>query len=121
LGTTHRLRNIRQGFFILDAVLALALLGVFMTLMAVGLSMHRRAETRLADTRAACNAAETALADLQQGKPVLTNATGNRVQVEPVTGSTAVPDFTWVRVTAVVDGRSVSLTGLAKSTALKGG
>jgi len=110
-----------RAFVMLDAIVALGVLGVLMALMAVGLNMHHRAEIRLAGTRAACNAAETALADLQQGRTIPTNTTGDHLQVEPVTGGTAVPGFTWVRVTAVVDGRSVSLIGLAKSTALKGG
>jgi hypothetical protein len=101
---------------IMDMMMGFFILGVLMTLMAVGLRSHHEAAIRLANARAACNAAEEALTDLQQGRPA-----SQQVQVDRLPGGTVVPDFTWVRVTATIEGRSASLTGLAKTTALKGG
>jgi type II secretory pathway pseudopilin PulG len=105
---------------IFDAVMGLCILGILMTLMAVGLSSHQRAALRLANTRAACNAAESALTDLQRGKPPAARQAADRIQIDRLEGGTAVPDFTWVRVTATVAGRRVSLSGLVKASALKG-
>jgi type II secretory pathway pseudopilin PulG len=101
----------RSAFMMLDVMISLLLLGTMMTMLALGLSAHRRTEQRLSDTRAAGNLAESALCDLQQGRPA------KQVRIEKLTGGTMVNGYTWVRVTATVNHRSSVLTGLARNDA----
>jgi hypothetical protein len=109
-----------RAFMIFDALLALSVLGLLMAIMAVGLASHRRAAARLAGRRDACNAAESAMTDLQQGRPPAPATHGDRIRIDRLTGGTDVPGFTWVRVTAVVDGTTESLSGLVRTDSLKG-
>jgi type II secretory pathway pseudopilin PulG len=98
----------RSGFIIMDIMISLLLLGAMMTMLAVGLSAHRRTALKLNDTQAACNLAESALTDLQMRRPV------SGVRIEKLNGGTSVPGYTWVRVIASVNGRSAALTGLVE-------
>ena len=111
----------RKAFLIMDVVMALCILGILMSLMAIGLSSHQRTALQLAHTRAACNAVELALTSLQRGQPPATTEPVDHLQIDRVDTNSAVPDYSWVRVTATVSGRTVSLTGLAKTIALNGG
>jgi type II secretory pathway pseudopilin PulG len=100
-----------------DALLALSILGLLMAMLTVGLTWRRRVELRMAASRAATAQAEFALTELQQGKPAATD----HLRIDRLPDAGPVPGFAWVRVTSTVSGQSQSLTGLAKTSALKPG
>jgi hypothetical protein len=101
----------RRGFVLADLVIGLSVVLVLAGVLARESVWSHRAAARDADVRAATAAAEAATVDLAQGQP----APGD-VKVEPATPmpEAAVPGHTWVRATAVVHGRSVTLFGLAR-------
>ena len=104
-------RSHASAFVMVDAVIALAIALALAGTLATSAVWSRRAADHTADLRAASAAAEAALVELARGRP----APAGTVRVDPlVTAERPVPGHTWVRVTAAVHGRSVSLVGLAK-------
>ena len=100
----------RRGFFELDVVAGLAILAALTLALAAVLGRQHRASEKLADTRAAVQVAEAALADLRAGKavrPAPDEDTGVELSEEGAAGADR-----WVRVTVTVRGGRASLAGL---------
>jgi hypothetical protein len=111
------MRSRTRAFLAFDALLAIWILGLLMVMLVVGLTWRRRVELKMAASRAATAQAESALTELQQGKP----ATLDHLRVERLPDASPAPDYVWVRVTSTASGQSQSLTGLAKTSALTPG
>lgn len=104
-----------RGFFLIDALIGLLLIGVLATLLAVTADRTSRAQRRLADDRAATRAAERVLVSLQAGTPLQPPGDDTKILVQRLDTETA--DRVWVRVTATVAGRPATLYGLVAAPA----
>ena len=102
---------LRRGFVLADVIGGIALLAAVASLLAVSLHRYYAASERLADSRDAARLAEDALTRLQTNQPPPTDIAGHSVRTEAVE-STAPPKHHWVTVTAEVNHRVVTLTGL---------
>jgi len=109
----------RRGFFSADVIGAVMLVSVTAVMLAVAVSRGQRASARLADSRAAVNLAEKTLVALQAGLTTPDAPAGAKVQVEKVEAPETPKGLAWATVTAQVNGRSASLTGLVKTDALE--
>src|SRR5438045_2380792 len=107
---TPRRRQHPRGFFFLDVLLGLVLIGLLGTIMAGTATRTVRADQRLADSRAATRAAERVLVILQSGAAPPKPDDGTLVTVTRPDAQTG--DRVWVRVDAVVNGRTGTLYGL---------
>jgi type II secretory pathway pseudopilin PulG len=109
------------GFLIPDMIFAMAILGILLSIFAVAVRWRQESATHFADTRTATREAERVLLQLNQGiaPPARADAI-SRTTVQKVVGGQPVPGFSWVRVSVTHSGRTVSLLGLAKSTAITG-
>ena len=113
----------RNGYFIADAVIGIAIVAVLAVSLMGVLGRRRQAAQNLSDFREATRAAEAALTDLQAGRPPRASASGSTIRVTPApvaTGSAAAPapaGRVWVEVEATVSGQRATLTGLAPAGA----
>src|SRR5687767_15362222 len=114
----------RNGVFIADAVIGIAIVAVLSVSLIGVLGRRRQAAQKLSDLREATRAAEAALTDLQAGRPVrAATAPGFAVRVTPspvATGTAAAPapaGRAWVDVEATVGGQRATLTGFAPAGA----
>jgi type II secretory pathway pseudopilin PulG len=101
-----------RGFMILDAMIGLAILGMIMLAVTIGMGHERRAANQLAQTRRAVRAAEGALTQLQAGRSVETGSEGMIIQVRDAAGDAIPPGQRWVEVQATVGGQHATLVGL---------
>jgi len=91
-----------------DVLVALGVMGLVATCLAMGLDQQRRASVRLWAQREAVTKAEAAMADVRAGR-----ATEADVSVTAL--STAAPaGMRWVMVEASVQDQRTALTGLVK-------
>ena len=97
----------RRGFMSMDGLAALIVLSAVAVALMTSIGQRYRSASRLADTRDAARLAETALLDLQQGKPANPN-----VVVRKLDGGDA--SLQWTQVSATVNGRQVTLTGAVR-------
>jgi type II secretory pathway component PulJ len=111
------MRKRRRGFMIFDALLAMGICGVMLTVIAAGVNSQQKASRRLADYRAATRLAEQSLARMQQGLVPAALASEDQLTVENVDQSPSPDHFKWVRVTASHNGCSVQLLGLTRTEA----
>ena len=106
----------RKGFFLLDALMGLALLGVIALVLALALSREGRAAQTLAASRRATRSAEAALIELQAGRQPAKPESGEKLEIRPTTGAAAPPGYRWIQVDATSDGQHAALIGLAPAT-----
>jgi len=111
------MRSPRRGFMIFDALLALGICGVMLTVIAAGVNSQQKASRRLADYRAATRLAEQTLARIQQGFAPAAITPEDQLTVENVNQTPSPDHFKWVRVTASHNGCSIQLLGLARTEA----
>lgn len=105
------------GFVLTDAMLALWILVVLLSLLAVGLAGHARAARRLADQRAAVRLAEHVLVQLQSGGAAPTPQADEQIQITPIKDKPA-SGHPWVQVRAVVRGSEAILAGVVPAKAI---
>jgi hypothetical protein len=114
-----RRHRFRRGFFSADVIGAIILVSITAVLLAAAVHHTQRGSARLADSRAAVNLAEQTLIALQAGLTVPKAPEGAKVQIEMSDAPGAADGLAWATVTAQVNGRSASLTGLVKADALE--
>ncbi len=102
--------NRRHGFFVIDGVVGIAIMGALLAMLSVALSYQHRVSQSLSNARAAIRKAESALADAQAGRPV------TQVQMRSVQGGNTPPGFAWVEATATDGSQTVRLVGLIPQT-----
>jgi hypothetical protein len=95
-----------------DTVIGLLILAGLVIVAATAAGMQRKAARQMNDLRAATDLAESTLIDLHQGVVPAPPTFGQTVRVEPLNGGAAIPGYSWCRVIASVNGRTVSLLGL---------
>lgn len=111
-----RMRNGRQrGFFSLDAMAALALLGVLATAMLAVVSKNNAAAMKLAESRQAARAAEKALVDLQTGHDVEA-IDGADVRLRAVDAAGVPAGMKWACVSVRLERGSAELLGLVPAS-----
>ena len=106
----------RRGFLELDLIAGIAILAALTLALAAVLGRQHRATEKLADTRAAAQVAEAALADLRAGKPPQTAGGDDDTSVEVRSEGSAGQDK-WVRVSVTVRGGRASVVGLVPADA----
>jgi len=95
----------------MDTVAAMVLLSFMAGVLAVAVNRQQTGLRRLENSRAAARLAESALISLQDGR-VLPQSADGRINMRRL--ATASPsNMAWMKVTAIVQGRSVELIGLA--------
>jgi hypothetical protein len=104
------MRTRRRGFFISDAILGLAILVMIATALAIAAGRQNTAARKLANSRSAARMAERALVAMQSRTPVEASPS---VKVERLADASPAKGYTWVQVTATVEGRRALLIGLA--------
>ena len=102
--TIARSRKRLRGIFLLDLLTAVIVLTAFATVLLVALNRTAGAADKLANDRAAIEAAQRTLLALQMRQPAPDLGTGVKVRIEPAKAG-------WVKVTTTVEGRTVTLTG----------
>ncbi len=115
----------RGGYVLADAVMALAIVLILLTVLTVAVSRQRRGSERLADSRAAIRLAEATITALQTGAAPPAAPEGMAVQVRPTSAQpgAAVPSgCAWVDVQVTYGNgrRTSSLAGLVRADAAKG-
>ena len=116
------MRKLRRGYIATDAIMAVAIVVILSTVLAVAVSRQRRGSERLADSREAIRLAEATLTAMQSGAPVPAAPAGMTVQVRPVDAQpelAAPSGSAWVEVVVTHDGRSRGLTGIVRADAAK--
>ncbi len=106
-----------------DAVMALAIVLILLTVLTVAVSRQRRGSERLADSRAAIRLAEDAITAMQTGAPLPAAPEGMTLHVRPTTaqhGMEVPSGCAWVDVQVTYNGRSSSLSSLVRADAAKG-
>ena len=103
----------RRGFFLLDVLMGLALLGIIALVLAVALSRERRAAGTLAASRSATRSAEAALIELQAGRQPARPGAGEKLAIRPTTGPAAPAGYRWIKVDVTVENQHAVLVGLA--------
>jgi type II secretory pathway pseudopilin PulG len=101
----------------MDVMAAIALIGVLLVLMSSTVTSQRNASGRLADRRAATQAAEAALIALQSGGAPADEAVSVRAAADAPESAAG----RWVEVEAVRGDERVTLTGLVPADAAIGG
>ncbi len=101
----------RRAFLLADAMMGVAILATLITIFAASLGAQQRASRKLADSREAWRAAESALSDLQAG-----HAT-KRAEIHPAAGGNAPAGFVWVEAVASRGDATARLVGLAPKAA----
>ena len=84
----------REAFLLADAMMGIAILATLIAVFAGALGAQNRSSQRLADSRAAWRAAESALSELQAGRAT------NRAEMNSGTGGRAPAGFVWVEAVA---------------------
>lgn len=115
-------RKVRTGYIAADAITALVIVGILLTVLTVAVSRQRRGSERLADFRAAVRLAEETITALQTGAARPQPPQGVTVQVRPLATPPALQapaGSTWVDVNVTFNGRSSSLAGLVRADAAK--
>jgi Tfp pilus assembly protein PilX len=107
----------RLGWVLLDILMGMLIISVIGVTLGAGAAWHKRALSRLSDSRAALRVAESALTSLQAGQHV----TASTVEFHPIAQGSDVRGMTWVQVSATINGRSAPLVGLVPSQSLSGG
>jgi type II secretory pathway pseudopilin PulG len=97
----------RAGFFLIEAIFGLTILGVVATLLLVCVQRERVAANRLAEHRAAAYRAEATLLAMQTNQPINKD---NTIAIDRLPDP-ASAGLIWVRVTAVAHRQPVSLVG----------
>lgn len=100
-----------RGIFLLDAIIALAIISVLATILAVSVSRVGQAERRMADQRAAARAAE-AVASRLTAKPDTAppeSLDGAAIRVEPATQVDA--SVRTFKVIAMLNGARAEVVG----------
>ena len=119
-----RRHYLRSGYILTDAIVALAIVLILLTLLTVAVSRQRRGSERLADSHAAIRLAEDTITAMQTGAalPVAPDGMQVTVQAMPAQHELQVPSgCTWVEVLVTYgNGRSSSLSGLVRADAAKG-
>lgn len=114
----------RTGYIMADAMMALAIVLILLTVLTVAVSRQRRGSERLADSRAAIRLAEETITALQTGAALPSAPQGMTLQVRPTQaqhGLEGPTGCTWVDVLVTYgNGRSSSLSGLVRADAAKG-
>ena len=119
----HGTRKPRTGYMAADAIMALAIAAILLTVLTVAVARQRRGSERLADSRAAVRLAEETITALQAGAAPPAAPPGTTVQVRPLTTPHELnppPGSTWVEVTVTFNGRTSHLAGLVRADAAKG-
>lgn len=112
------------GYIAADAIIALAIVLLLLSLLSVSVARQRRGSERLADSRAAIRLAEETVTALQTGATPPPPPQGITVQVKPTEAKPqleAPAGSTWVEVVVSYGtGRSSSLCGIVRADAAKG-
>jgi hypothetical protein len=95
----------------MDTVAAMVLLSFLAGMLAVGVNRQQTGLLRLENSRAATRLAESSLLLLQDGRGLPKSADG-QISVRRLSAS-APPNMAWIKLTALVQGRSSELIGLA--------
>jgi hypothetical protein len=120
-GSSKRRTNVhvphaRPAWVFLDILIGILLISIIGVALSTGATWHNRALSHLADSRAATRLAESALISLQFGQ----HPTDKTIHLVPLRQPTEIPGTTWLEVTATINGRSASLTGLVPTQSLSG-
>lgn len=116
------MRSKQRGYIATDAIMALAIVAILLTLLTVAVSRQRRGSDRLADSRAAVRLAEATLLAMQTDAALPATPHGFAVTVRQLTAQHELQlssGCTWVEVVVTFDGRSSSLVGIARADAAK--
>ena len=108
-----RSTHARSGFMIVDALLALFILGALISMLGYATNLRQRNINHLADQRIALHRAQEALAQLQSSGPATTQSDPD-TNISVHRSGRHVGDLEWIEVTATFNGRHAALTGLAK-------
>jgi len=107
-------RRARRGFVLMDAMIALFVVGATISMLAATVSIHHRAATRLAQKRQAMRVAELVLSELQAG------AESNAAAANITPLDDAAPrGYRWVRVQVAYSRGEVTLVGLHATAHLR--
>ena len=112
------------GYIVADAVMALGIVLILLTVLTVAVSRQRRGSERLAESRAAIRLAEETITAMQRGAAPPAAPAGMSVRVRPTEsqhGLLTPAGCTWVDVHVTYgNGRASSLSGLVRAEAEKG-
>ena len=111
-------RNNRCGFVMADVLTGIALLVVLSGAMIVAQSARSHAAQKFADTRAAVRLAERALIELQNGRPLPTDAPDAKLEVAPLAAEAGVAGRKWIEVRATLRSQKAVLCGLVPASVL---
>jgi len=112
----------RAGILTAETIVAIALVGFLLFLLASAVGRQRLASERLAASRDAVGLAERAITALQSGQPIPTAPAGALIKVMPVSSSSVTEKTKWVKVDVRLNGHETSLVGIVPSAApLDGG
>jgi type II secretory pathway pseudopilin PulG len=106
----------RRGFMVMDAAAGLFLIGLVATLLVTSVSRQQSASRRLGDTRDAMRAAEDALIRLQTGQPAPTTDDRTTFLVRDLPDASPVSRMRWIEISAMVNGRKATVTGLVPAS-----
>ncbi len=116
-----RRRNHRQGIFVAETIAAIGLMALIAVLLAVAVGRHHRGADRLAGSRAAVNLAEDGLTALQAAQPLPQVPAGATIDVQKLDHPSNVEGAVWASVQTKINGRTATLTGLVRASALEKG
>ncbi len=111
-----------SGLMIIDAVVAMTILGVLLGVLAVAISQQRKAARELQTQRKLERLAEGVLTDLQLGASP--RITAWETEVQPTSSIDRLPDpgpsdgWAWIEVTAEHERRRATVTGPAPVASL---
>jgi hypothetical protein len=101
-----------RAFLTIDILGGLALIAIAGTMLTVLTARCMRASAQLAAGRNAIGAAETALANMQDGLANPTSDARVRIEIAPCPDGAVVAGHRWVQVIATVEGQSRAVSGL---------
>jgi type II secretory pathway pseudopilin PulG len=117
-----RRRGRPGGYIATDAIMALAIVLIMLSVLTTAVSRQRRGADRLAETRAAVRLAEDTLTAMQTGaaRPDVPEETTVSVKPTDVQPALAAPaGNAWVDVIVSHKGRSTTLSGIVRADAAK--
>ena len=103
----------RQGIWIEEVVMGLAILVALAAALTAAARAHSRGLQYLSDQRNAARVAETVLTSLQAGRELPSQVEGVVYQVNDLKGAANVENLKWVEVNVRVDRTTANLIGLA--------
>jgi len=113
-------RRKSRGFMIADAIIAIGIASILISVLGVALTKQSRASAQLAQQREQVRLAEELMTALQTGAAAPVTPEGFKVNVSKMSGSPDVaPGMTWARVVVTRGAHTSELIGVVPAAAVK--